>query len=298
MKDSIGNLKNNRKFEIVWLTILGNLIYAAGNNLCIVPLNLYSGGFTGVAQLMRTFLLDVLHVSQIPGVDYLGILYFLINVPFFLYAYKVMGRKFCITTLISIGMASACLAFIPVPKTPIIQDRMLAAIVGGLGSGTGAGMVLRAGSSQGGQDLLGVCLAKTHPNFKVGTIGIIISVCIYSICLFMYDVTTVLYSIIFAVVTGLCVNRIHVQNIKLQAMIFTKEEGLVEALMYELRRGVTTWEGMGAYTKEDSHVIVTVLSKYELPQLEDIIARIDPNAFVIVQENVSVIGYFQKRFTE
>lgn len=291
-------LKDKRTLEIVLLTIAGNVIYAAGNNLAIVPLNLYSGGFTGIAQLIRTFLLDILQIGQIPGVDYLGIIYFLINAPFFIYAYKVMGRKFCITTLISIGMASACLALIPVPKVPIIEDRMLAAMAGGICSGTGAGMVLRAGSSQGGQDLLGVCLAKTHPNFKVGTIGIIISCAIYTFCLFMYDVQTVLYSIIFAVATGICVNKVHVQNIKMEVMIFTKKEGLSDAILKEVRRGVTRWEGEGAYTNEDSHVLVTIVSKYELPQLEEVIGRIDPDAFVVVNENTRVLGNFEKRFTE
>ena len=293
------HIKLEKKFaDKVLLTILGNITYAAGVNLAITPLHLYSGGFTGIAQLIRTFLLEVIHIPQIPGLDYMGVIYFLINVPFFLYAYKVMGKKFCITTLISLVMASACLSLIPIPKVPIIEDRMLSAIVGGLGSGVGAGMVLRAGSSQGGQDLLGVCLAKTHPNFKVGTVGIIISVAIYSVCLFMYDVTTVLYSIIFAVVTGLCINKVHVQNIKMQAMIFTKNEGMCEAIMNEMRRGVTTWEGVGAYTNEDSHIIVTVMSKYEEPILKDIVARIDPNAFVIIHENARVLGNFQKRFTE
>lgn len=291
-------LKDKRKIEIVLLTIAGNLIYAAGNNLAIVPLNLYSGGFTGIAQLIRTLLLDVLHIGQIPGVDYLGILYFLINAPFFIYAYKVMGKKFCITTLISIAMASACLALIPVPKIPIIEDKMLAAMAGGICSGTGAGMVLRAGSSQGGQDLLGVCLAKTHPNFKVGTIGIIISCCIYAFCLFMYDIPTVLYSVIFAVATGVCVNKVHIQNIKMEVMIFTKKEGVAEAILHEMRRGVTRWEGEGAYTKDDSHVLVTVVSKYELSRLEEVIGKIDPQAFVIVNENTRVIGNFEKRFTE
>ena len=170
--------------------------------------------------------------------------------------------------------------------------------VGGLGSGVGAGLVLRAGSSQGGQDLIGVCLAKTHPDFKVGAIGIIISVCIYTICLFMYDVQTVLYSIIFAVVTGLLIDKVHVQNIKIQCMIFTKKEGVAEAILSKVNRGATRWEGLGAYTNEDSHVIVTVISKYEEPLLREVLAEVDPEAFMIITDKIRVAGYFQKRFTE
>ncbi|MBQ6455733.1 MAG: YitT family protein [Mogibacterium sp.] len=289
---------NRKTLYRAGITVLGNLTYAAGVNLMINPIHLYSGGFTGIAQLIRTLLLDVLHFPQIGAVDYMGIIYFLINVPFFIMAYRVMGRKFCVTTLISIAMASAFLSIIPVPKTPIVEDRILASFVGGLGSGYGAGLVLRAGSSQGGQDLIGVCLAKTHPDFKVGAIGIVISLCIYTICLFMYDIPTVLYSIIFAVVTGIFIDRVHTQNIKIECMIFTKKEGLANAILNELNRGATTWEGIGAYTREDSHVIVTVISKYEEIHLREIIARIDPDAFMIITDNARVAGNFQKRFTE
>jgi len=289
---------NKKTAERILMIVTGNLTYAMGVNLMINPLHLYSGGFTGIAQLLRLFLLEVLHLPQIPGVDYMGIIYFALNIPLFFMAYKVMGRKFCITTLISIAMASAFLGIIPVPSVPIVDDRILAASVGGLGSGFGAGLVLRAGSSQGGQDVIGVCLAKTHPNFKVGTIGIIISVCIYTICLFIYDIPTVLYSIIFAVVTGIAINRVHVQNIKQECMIFTKKPGLSYAIMNELGRGVTAWSGEGVYTGEDTHVLVTVISKYEEPHLRELIAQHDEHAFMIMTDNTRVVGNFQKRFTD
>ena len=289
---------SKKKIDRILMTVIGNLLYAGGVNLMINPIHLYSGGFTGIAQLIRLFLTGFLHIPEIPGLDYMGIIYFAINIPLFFMAYKVMGRKFCITTLISIAMASAFLAIIPVPAVPIVDDRILASVVGGLGSGVGAGLVLRAGSSQGGQDVIGVCLAKTHPNFKVGTIGIIISICIYTICLFIYDIPTVLYSIIFAVVTGLGIDRVHVQNIKQECMIFTKKPGLSDAILHDLNRGVTVWEGKGAYTGEDTHVLVTVISKYEEPHLRELIAKHDENAFMIISDNIRVVGLFQKRFTE
>lgn len=287
-----------RNFEKIWLTVVGNLIYAAGVNIGISPLHLYSGGFTGIAQLIRTFLIHVVHIPEIPGVDYMGIIYFAINLPFFFMAYKVMGKKFCATTLVSIVMASAFLSMIPIPSEPVIKNIMLSSIVGGLGSGIGAGMVLKAGSSQGGQDLIGVCLAKTHPDFKVGAVGIAISICIYTICLFIYDIDTVLYSIIFAVVTGLCIDRVHTQNIKLQATIITKKEGIEKILLKELNRGVTCLSGTGAYTGDETHVFLTVISKYEEQHLREILEENDPDAFVIMSEGARVMGNFQKRFTD
>ena len=289
---------SRKQIDRILMTVIGNVLYAGGVNLMINPIHLYSGGFTGIAQLIRLFITGFLHIPEIPGLDYMGIIYFAINIPLFFMAYRIMGRKFCITTLISIAMASAFLAIIPVPAVPIVDDRILASVVGGLGSGVGAGLVLRAGSSQGGQDVIGVCLAKTHPNFKVGTIGIIISICIYAICLFIYDIPTVLYSIIFAVITGLGIDRVHVQNIKQECMIFTKKPGLSDAILHDLNRGVTVWEGEGAYTGEDTHVLVTVISKYEEPHLRELIAKHDENAFMIISDNIRVVGLFQKRFTE
>lgn len=284
--------------ERLAMTVVGNLIYAMGINLMINPLHLYSSGFTGISQLIRMFLIEVLHVPQIGTLDYMGIIYFLLNIPLFLLAYKVMGKKFCITTLASIAMASAFLAIIPVPATPIVDDHILAAVVGGLGSGVGAGLLLRAGTSQGGQDIIGVCLAKTHPNFKVGVIGIFISLAIYTICLFLYDIQTVLYSIVFSVVTGVCIDKVHTQNIKQECMIFTKKAGLSKHIMEDLGRGVTAWDGEGVYTGEDTYVLVTVISKYEEHHLRELIAEHDPHAFMIISDNTRVVGNFVKRFTD
>lgn len=287
-----------RTVERVVMTVVGNLIYAMGVNLMINPIHLYSSGFTGISQLVRLFLLEVLHVPQIGNLDYMGIIYFLLNLPLFLLAYKVMGKQFCITTLGSIAMASAFLAIVPVPKVPIVEDRILAAVVGGIGSGVGAGLLLRAGTSQGGQDIIGVCMAKTHPNYKVGIIGIIISLFIYGVCLFIYDIPTVLYSIVFSVVTGVCIDKVHTQNIKQQCMIFTKKPGLSKHIIEDLGRGVTAWDGEGVYTGEDTYVLVTVISKYEEHHLRELIAEHDPNAFMIISDNTRVVGNFVKRFTD
>ena len=68
--------------------------------------------------------------------------------------------------------------------------------------------------------------------------------------------------------------------------------------MDELSRGVTYWEGTGAYTGDSSHILLTMISKYEEPHLREIIERIDPNAFVILSEGSRVMGNFQKRFTD
>jgi len=290
--------KRRHMLNRIALIVGGNLMFAIGINVIITPMNLYSSGFTGISMLLRMLLVNVLHVPQIPGIDYLGIIYWLVNLPLFVLAYKTMGREFCITTVVSIGIASLCMALVPVWKKPIFDDYLTACLVGGLVTGTGAGLVLKGGTSGGGQDIIGVALSKTHPNFSVGKISIAINAVIYGICFFLFDIQTVVYSMIFAVVNALALDYQHTQNINVQVMIFTKKEGITAKVLNEVNRGVTYWNGAGGYTDEDTYILMTMVSKYELPNLISVIRSVDPGAFVMVNEGTRIYGNFQKRFTE
>ena len=138
----------------------GSLMFALGVNLIIIPLGLYNGGFMGIAQLMRTFVVSVLHVPVPSGVDLSGILYFIINIPLFYMGLKILGKEFAIKTLITVGMQSMFLVVVPIPAVPLIEDYLTACIIGGLIAGTGTGLVLRGRSSGGGQDIIGLCCSK------------------------------------------------------------------------------------------------------------------------------------------
>ena len=280
------------------LVIAGNIIFAIGVNVIITPMNLYSSGFTGLSMLIRMFLVDMLHVPQIPGINYLGIIYFIINIPLFALGYKYLGREFCITTIASIGIASLAMALVPVVKKPVFDDYLTACLVGGIVSGTGAGIVLRGGTSGGGQDIIGMVLSKTHPNFSVGKISIAINAVIYGICFFLFDIRIVVYSMIYAVINAMALDHQHTQNINVEVVIFTKKEGITDKVISEIRRGLTYWKGAGGYTDEDTYILTTMVTKYELSHLLSVIRDVDPNAFVTVKEGTRIYGNFEKRFTE
>lgn len=282
----------------VALVIGGNLLFAIGINRIITPMNLYSSGFTGISMLLRMLIVDVLNIPEPAGISYLGIIYWIVNMPLFYLAYKSLGKEFCLTTAVSIGIASACMSLVPVAKTPVFDDYLTAVLVGGIISGTGAGLVLKGGTSGGGQDIIGVAMSKTHPNFSVGKISIAINTLVYGVCFFLFDIQTVVYSMIFAVINGLALDYQHTQNINVQVMIFTKKEGITNKVINELRRGLTYWNGAGGYTDEDTYILMTMVTKYELPGLIEIVKKIDPDAFVMVNEGTKIYGRFEKRFTE
>lgn len=248
----------------------------------------------GVAQLIRTFVVNVLHVDA-GQIDLAGMIFYILNVPLFYLAWKGIGKSFCAWTVIAATMESVLLTIIPIPKTPIITDMLTACIIGGLISGVGTGLILRGGSSGGGQDIIGILCAKKYPGFSVGKIGIIMNIGVYGICMLLFDMEVVIYSLIYATVVSLAIDKIHIQNINMSVMIFTKKLGIAKAIMEETGRGVTNWEGTGAYTKENTEILYVVVSKYEVNQIKRIVQGIDPKAFMIFTEGTAVTGNFEKR---
>lgn len=273
----------------------GNLIYCLGFNLLIVPMGFYSGGFMGVSQLAGLFLTQGLHLPIPPEANITGIIYFAINVPLLYLGYRMLGKEFAVKTLIMTGMMSAFLVVIPIPKVPYVEDYLTACIIGGIVCGLGSGLVLRGRSSAGGQDIIGLCCAKKFPNFSVGKVTIIMNIFVYGVCMFLFDIQIVIYSLIYATVLSVAVDRVHIQNINMSVMIFTKKIGISKAIMEQTGRGVTNWDGEGAYTNRTSYILFVLISKYEVAQLKRIVRNLDPNAFMIFTEGCSVEGNFEKR---
>ena len=272
----------------------GAFLYAAGVNLFVVPAGLYTGGVMGICQVIRTLLIDYLHIS-FGTMDIAGIIYYLINIPIFVLAYTRLGRKFFVKTLITVTVMSAFCAVIP--TVMIVEDTMAACVVGGIVSGAGVGIILRMGSSGGGMDVVGVLLTMWKKNFSVGKINLLVNLVLYGTCLFLFDVEIVIYSLIYAAVYSVAIDKVHVQNINVEVNIISKMNttALEKEVFDQLGRGITKWTTLGAYTYEQSHILYIMLSKYEVNQLKAIVHKYDPNAFIVVNEGVSVDGNFLQK---
>ena len=159
---------------------LGILIFSIAINLFIVPNNLYSGGTLGISQLLRTAIVSVFHLNL--KYDISSIIYFLINLPLFILAYKELSKTFLFRTLFTVILNSLFLLIIPIPEKPLTDDLLANIMIGGILAGIGIGMVLSTGSSSGGTDIIGIVLAKLNNKITVGSIGLSINVIIYLIC--------------------------------------------------------------------------------------------------------------------
>ena len=276
--------------------ILGELIAAFSLNYFIVPLGLYSGGSMGVCQLIRT-LLQIWGGLSFGDYDIAGILYFLSNIPILLYARGILGRKFVLKTVVCTMAFSLFYSVIPAPSTVVVNDTLTACLLGGILTGVGSGLVLTCGGSGGGLDVIGLCLSKKGSRFTVGRFSMTFNAFLYALCLILFTPETAIYSVIYNFASAMVVDKAHQQNISVQALIFTRagERELGRVIMDELGRGVTWWEGVGAYTGENVHVLCVCLSKYEIEELFHTVHEMDPHAFITLQEGVRIYGNFQKK---
>lgn len=289
-------LINKDELKNMVIALFGIFLFAAGINLFIVPVGLYNGGFVGFAQILRTILVDYAHIN-VGDTDIAGIISFLFNIPLFFLAFFGVSKEFFVKTLICVTFQSVCLTAIKIPLVPIIDDTLSACIIGGIVAGGGTGIALRAGASGGGQDILGVYFTRKLGNFSVGKMGLIINFIVYGICLFMFDISVVIYSVIYTVVLSMTLDKVHVQNICMGVTVFTKTDTVAirRYIQEELNRGCTYWQGKGGYTDDTTHIIYAVIDKYEYGAFKKRIHEMDEDAFVVSNEDVAVEGRFVKK---
>lgn len=286
----------NPKFEIWRLLgcIIGALVYAAGINLFVTSAGLYTGGLVGFSQLIRTVLIEYFHLP-LKNIDIAGIIYYAINIPIFVYAFPRMGKLFFAKTFITVSVVTASMSFIP--PLIIMSDRLTACIVGAIVSGFGAGVILCMGSSAGGMDTVGMTVYKSGKNLSVGNVNLTVNIILYGICLFLFDIETVIYSLLYAIIYSFVMDKVHIQNINAEVKIITKAnpDELEHEVFSALGRGVTEWKSIGAYTHENSRILYILISKYEIPKLKAIVHKYDRDAFIVVTEGIHVEGNYIKK---
>lgn len=289
MKSSWGRL---------FVAVMGALIYALGINLFVAPLGLFTGGLMGLCQLLRSLILMLLGIESL-NFELAGVILYAFNVPLLILAYRSMGRVFFRNTLICSTAYAVFASVVPVPAAPIVEDMLTGCLLGGVISGVGSGLALTSGCCGGGLDVLGLFLVKKGVKITIGRFTLMFNICLFLLCWVMYDVPTMIYSVLNTIFLTMAIDRAHRQSVTVQVLIFTKKETpeLDQFIMDNLHRGVTRWEGKGVYTGEATHILCVCMNRYEIDDLRAELHRLDPNAFFIVQQGVRVSSNFEQRLS-
>ena len=295
-KEDMGRTAARKESLKLPVIVLGSAIYALGFNVFLQPIHLYAGGMMGFAQLFRDILSWI--GLDFHGFNVTGILYFIMNIPAFIVAFRHMRKRFIIKTIFSVACVTVLLLVIPHPAEPVLESILANAMVSGLICGTGVGIILLMGACDGGINLIAMLLISRKGNTSVGRVSIVCNVILYGIMLFLFDVPTVIYSLIYAVFGSIATDRIHAQNISTQVTILTKLEDTRDMeveVMSRLYRGMTEVDANGIFTGERVKMFIVFINKYESGRLKGIIRAHDPNAFIVETEGVRIEGNFLRK---
>ncbi|WP_462408956.1 YitT family protein [Neobacillus sp. Marseille-QA0830] len=273
-----------RKIGIV---VIGALLNAAGMNLFLVPADIYSSGFTGIAQLLSRVISDYtsFHVSM-------GLLLLILNIPVAALGWKKVGKSFTIYSFLSVALSSLFLELIPVK--PIANDILLNSVFGGVIVAAGIGITLKWGASTGGLDIIAMVLSRIKDK-PIGPYMFILNFFIIITAGFLYGWEKALYTLVFLYTSTRVIDAIHTRYAKLTAFIITKKaDELKKAIQAKLVRGITMIPAKGAFSNETRDLLMIVITRYELFDLERVIKEVDPNAFTNIIETTNVYGFFRK----
>ena len=289
--------QSGKRYEAqrIMVLLLGTFIYAVGINFFIVPAGLYTGGVLGLCQLLRSFLTSVVGL-RFGSVDVAGILYYLVNIPFLILAHKLMGKLYFAKTILGITAESVFLVLLPVPRQALVDNRLAAALIGGVICGAMMGLMLRMGACDGGMDLIGVLIVHQRNGASVGHANLYVNIVVFAIMAFNYPIDILIYSLFSAFVTSYALDRFYSQNIKVEFHIITQQDVnvLEKSIIRELRRSVTRWEGKGGFSGNDVNILYVIVDKYEAPRLRRLVREFDPDAFVVENSGVNISGNFEK----
>ncbi|HEX6593631.1 MAG TPA: YitT family protein [Bacillota bacterium] len=265
----------------------GAFLLAISLNFFLISAHVYASGFTGTAQLLTSIFKDFI------GIDIgMGLLLILLNLPVAILGWYKVGKSFTIYSILSVVLTSLFLSVLPVLE--ISEDIILNAVFGGVIGGAGVGITLKYGASTGGMDIVAMVLSRKNDK-PIGIYFLILNGIIIGLAGLLYEPENALYTLLSLYVTTRVIDTIHTRYEKVTAMIIThKAEELQKAIHEKLVRGITIIPATGAYTKEDKHMLYLVVTRYELYDLEKVIATVDPNAFTNIVQTTGIFGFFRK----
>jgi len=280
-----GRTKNNnsnflRELSLnMGLIMLGSAICAVAINGILVPHTFVSGGVTGLALVIH-YIVPSFPVSA---------LYFVLNLPLFTMGWTFVGRRFFWYSIAGMIIFSASLQWIHLPIK--IHDPIPSALLAGIISGLGSGIILRSVGSAGGTDILAVTLLNRF-SIRLGSTTLAFNGGVLFLAALTSPLEPVLYTLIYMYVTSHMMNLVVTGLSQRKAVIIISPEWkeIARRVLEQVRRGVTILGAHGAFSGQEQQVLYTVITFRELARTKRIIRQVDPGAFVVVTDTLEVMG--------
>lgn len=262
-------------------TMLGTLLMAVSIDLFLLPNQLSVGGFSGIGTIGY-------YLLNIP----VGTTTLILNIPLFIMAFIKNGKKFFLSSLAGTLLLSFFLNLFE-NLNSITNTSFLACIYGGILSGIGTSIVLKANASTGGSDLLAQIIKSYKPDIKPGTVIVIIdAIVVLASTIIFGNIEIGLYSAIAIYIMGKVLDLFFegIDFAKMMIIISPKYQQISDEINTEIRRGTTAIYGKGMYKEEEKKLLLCVASRGEVREIRKIVNKIDKTAFLIITNAREVYG--------
>lgn len=263
------------------LFILGSIIAAMGTSLFLLPNQLSSGGFSGIATILY-------YLFNIP----MGTTIILLNIPVFILAFIREGKQFVLKTIVATFVFSEAINFFEKIE-PVTNDKILASVYGGIIIGIGLALVFKGKSSTGGTDLIANIIVTYNNEVSIGNVLQILDIIVVILnIIFLGEIEIGLYSAIAIFLINKMLDLIF-EGINFSKMIYivsNEYEAIADVINREIKRGATGLYGKGMYTNEEKMIVMCVAKRKHIIKIKEISKQIDPDVFVIVTDAREVYG--------
>jgi len=267
-------------FDVIG-TLIGAFIMAFAVAFFLLPNELSSGGFSGIATILY-------YKFHIP----MGVTIASLNIPLFLVSGYKIGKKFFAKSIIGTISLSFFIDMLD-RLIPLTGDKMLASIYGGILTGIGTALILKSHSSTGGSDLLTNILKKFNNKLEMGRIITIIDAIIVILnVVFLGKIEIGLYSAITIYLMGLMIDIVF-EGIFFSKLIFIisdKNEIIAKEIQTKINRGITGLNGKGMYRNKEKLILMCAVGRWDIANIKKLIKNIDQYAFVVVTNSREVLG--------
>ena len=285
--NTITNIVKKERIQAYVELVAGCIIGAMAYPLFFLSNHIAPGGATGVATILN-------HIFGLP----VGITSMLLNVPLFIIGYRSMGKTFAFRSLVATILFSLCIDLIPLKS--FTDNVLLSSIFGGILLGVGIGLILRAGATTGGSDMLARIVNRKLPWVSMGALLIAIDCVVIVSAGFSMKAEAALYAIITIYVAAKVIDQVLLGfgNAKACYIISNEYKSITKEVMKQLERGTTLFMAKGGYSKEDKTVVLTIVSPRDVMRVKQITHAIDEKAFVFITDTHEILGEGFKELIE
>ncbi len=275
-KDSLINL--DFCLSLIFITI-GAVMAAVSLELILIPNSMIDGGMNGVSIILNTLFGGSL-----------GLIIFVINLPFLILGYKQLGKRFVFKAGYGMILFSILLEVFG-SYEPIIDDTLLATVYGGVLLGVGCGLIIKKGGCLDGTEIIAI-LINRKKSISVGQVVFAFNVIIYGMAIFILGAERALYSLLTYFISYKVIDMVSDGFNSAKAAFIITDDGkeIADAILKKLGRTVTVLAGEGIISHGDKRVLYTVITRFEVPMLKDILDETDESSFVTVFDVSEIIG--------